>query len=87
MIQSDTNVSILTLDTKKGELKTLQFMISNVISTKYPKLPLFMSVKKQFWYSQGYHFQFMPYMEEETTMIMHNLIPVLIFKYGDDTKT
>ena len=29
----------------------------------------------------------MTHMEEEATMMMQNLIPVLIFKYGDDVKT
>ena len=29
----------------------------------------------------------MPHIEEEATTTMHNLIPVLIFKYGDDMKT
>ena len=42
---------------------------------------------KHFWSSQGYHFQFMPHMEEEATIMMKNIIPVLIFKYGYDMKT
>ena len=29
----------------------------------------------------------MTHMEEEATMMMQNLIPVLIFKYGDYVKT
>ena len=26
-------------------------------------------------------------MEDEETMMIHNLIPVIIFRYGDDVKT
>ena len=46
-----------------------------------------MSVEKHLCSSQGYHFQFMPQMEEEATMTMHNRIPVPTFKYRDDVKT
>ena len=62
-------------------------IISKLESTKYPILPLFLSVDKHFCYSQGYQFQFMPHMEEEATTMMHNLISVLILNYGDDVKT
>ena len=28
----------------------------------------------------------MPHMEEEATTMMHNIIPLIIFKYGDNMK-
>ena len=62
-------------------------IISKFKSTKYPNLPIFLPLDKHFCSSQGYHFQLMTHMEEESTMMMHNLISVLIFKYGDDVKT
>ena len=49
-------------------------------------MPPFLSVDKHLWSSQGYHFQFMPHMEEEATMMINNIIPVLTFKYGEDVK-
>ena len=55
--------------------------------TKYPNLPLFLLVYKHFWSSQGYHFQFMPHMEDKETTLMHNLTSVLILKCGDNVKT
>ena len=45
-----------------------------------------MSVDTHLWSSQGYHFQFMPHMEEEANVMIHNLIPVLIFKYREDRR-
>ena len=86
LVQSDTNSDILTLDTKEGDLDTLRVLICQLLSTKYPSLPLFLSVDKHFWSSAGYHFQFMPHMEEEATMMMHNLIPVLAYHHGDKVK-
>ena len=44
-------------------------------------------VNKKIWSPQGYHFQFMPHMEEEATMMMHNIITVLNLKSGDDVKS
>ena len=41
---------------------------------------------KHFWCSQEYHLPFMPHMEEEATTMMHNIIPLIIFKYGDNMK-
>ena len=61
-------------------------MISNLMSKKYRNLPLFLLVEKYFWSSQGYHFHLIPHIEEEATMMMHNLIPVLIFRYRDNVK-
>ena len=86
LVQSDTNSDILTLDTQEGDLDTLRVLLSQLFSTKYPNLPLFLSVDKHFWSSSGYHFQFMPHMAEEATMMMHNLIPVLTFFYGEEAK-
>ena len=57
------------------------------MSTKYPNLPLFLLVDKHLWSSQEYHFQFMSHMGDEETVMTHNLIPVLIFKYEDEAKT
>ena len=61
-------------------------IIIKLTSTQYPNLPLFLLLAKHLWYSQGYHFQVMPQMEGETTMMMHNITPVLIFKYREDVK-
>ena len=87
-IQSNTNAYILNLDTNTGELDSLCMMISKLTLNKYPNLPLLLLVDKNFWSSYGYHFKFMSHMEdEEATMIMHNLIPTIIFKYGYNVKT
>ena len=86
VIQSDTSKYILTLDTNTGGQDSFWIILSNFTSTQYPNLPLFLSVDKHFWSSQGYHLQFMSHMEEEATMMMHNIIPVLTFKNGDDMK-
>ena len=83
IIQSDYNNDILSLDTVKGDLPSLRVLISQLKSTKYPSLPLFINVDKQFWNTSGYNFQYMPHMEEEATLMMHNLIPVLKFTHGD----
>ena len=87
VIQSDTNLDILKLYTKTGELDPLCMIISKWKPTKYPDLTIFLLVDKHLWTSQGYHFQFMPYTEKEETITMHNIIPVLIFNYVDDVKT
>ena len=87
VIQSGTNTDILTLHTNTGELDSNWLVISNFTSTQYPNLPLFMLVDKHFCSSQGYHFQFMPHMEVEATMMMHNIIPVLTFKYRYELNT
>ena len=76
----------MTLYIDTGEIDSLWMMISKLTSNKYPNLPLFLSVNKHFWYSQGYHFQFILKMEEEETMMIHNKTPVLKYKYGDDVK-
>mmetsp|Transcript_9447 Transcript_9447/g.10792 ORF Transcript_9447/g.10792 Transcript_9447/m.10792 type:complete len:167 (+) Transcript_9447:84-584(+) len=44
LVQSDTNADILTLDTREGELDTHRVLLSQLMSTKYPNLPLFLSV-------------------------------------------
>ena len=61
-------------------------IISKLTSTKYPNLHLFLLVDKHYWSSQVYHFQFMPHMEEEVTMMMHNLVPVITSKYRGGVK-
>ena len=62
-------------------------MIIKLTSNQYPNLPLFLSVDKHLWSSHGYHFYFMTHMKEEANMMMHTLIPVQIFNYGDYVKT
>ena len=47
VIQSDTNVDILTLDMNTVELDSLQMMIKKLTLTQYPNIPLFLSVDKQ----------------------------------------
>ena len=44
-------------------------------------------VDKYFWYSQEYNLQFMQHIEEKSIMMIHNIIPVLTFNYGDDVIT
>ena len=62
-------------------------MIRKWTPNKYPNLSLFLSEDKLFWYSQRYYFQFIIHMEEEKNVMMHNITPVLTFKYGDYGKT
>ena len=50
LIQSDTNLDTPTLDMKTGELDSLWMIISKLTSTKYPNIPLFLSVYKQLWF-------------------------------------
>ena len=87
VIQSDTNLDILTLDINTGELDPLRMMISKWTPNQYSNLSLFLSEDKQLCSSQRYYFQYIIHMEEEATAIMHNLTPVLTFKYGDYGKT
>ena len=42
LIQSDTSVDILALDTNTGERDYLRMMISNFTSNQHPNLPLFL---------------------------------------------
>ena len=80
VIPSDNNTYIFTLYTNTGEIDPLWMIISNLTSTKYTNLPLFLLVEQKFYSSQDYHFQFKPHIEEEATMMMNHLIPVLLFK-------
>ena len=64
VIQSDTNIDILTLDMKSGEIDSLRMIIIKLTSTKYPNLPLFLLIDKHFWCLQVYHFHLIPYIEE-----------------------
>ena len=50
VIQSDTNAHILTLYKNTGGIESLWMMISNLTSTQYPTIPLFLSVYKQLWF-------------------------------------
>ena len=83
-IRDNRRADFESLDTIYEDLPSIRELIRDIVSHKYPTLPIFVSMDLHFYEYGDVLFQFMSQLEKEASIMIRNLIPYSHLKYNEN---